>query len=317
MNLYHLLLSIPPGDRPPTHYQLLGLAPFEANEEVIEIAHRRQCRHVRAHALRFPDETQRLLNELTEAKVCLCDPARRREYEQQTRDGFDDGPGDANASAMAISDSSMPRSARLHELEDAITSDSLSAPSWDLPSVAAESTRLNGDSEWIVGSGPDCPIRVRAPWVSRRHCRIRVVDRTARIEDLGSTNGTYVNGRQVDGEVRVGEGDVVTLGKKTRLPWPLPSDCTGADLEVFSIGRSPECDYVIDDKSVSSLHAQLIVEGEVVLLEDLKSTNGTRVGRLSNRIDRCEIEPHLSLFFGAKKVFAKTLLDAVQQQRYG
>lgn len=54
--------------------------------------------------------------------------------------------------------------------------------------------------------------------------------------------------------------------------------------EVVIIGRAKDCDIQIDDQSVSSKHARLIVEkdaylddAENIYIEDLKSTNGTEV----------------------------------------
>ncbi|GAB4268459.1 MAG: hypothetical protein Kow0029_03860 [Candidatus Rifleibacteriota bacterium] len=45
----------------------------------------------------------------------------------------------------------------------------------------------------------------------------------------------------------------------------------------FLLGRSSECDFKLESNLVSRKHAKLIVEGEKVLLEDLKSSNGTYV----------------------------------------
>lgn len=311
MDYYHLLLSIPPGTRPPTHYQLLGLVDFESNHEVIENAYRRQCQYLRSLKLRFPNETTQLLNELSAAKVCLVDTQRRKDYERDVRKLHAESKG----SISSGSEESVARHARMEGLDSSLNDESLSAPSWVLPKVEVESSQLLGEAKWVVGSGSECEIRIRAPWVSRRHCQIRVSGKRAYVEDLQSTNGTFVDGLPVQKEIRLLEDATITLGRKTRLVWPFPANFYGANLEVYSIGRSPDCDYVIDDKSVSSLHAQMIIEQDRVSLEDLKSTNGTRVGRLSNRVERCEIEPHLSLFFGAKKVFAKTLIDAVRQKR--
>lgn len=47
--------------------------------------------------------------------------------------------------------------------------------------------------------------------------------------------------------------------------------------EVITVGRAPENTIHIDDPSVSSRHAQLHVVGETFHLQDLESTNGTRV----------------------------------------
>jgi RND superfamily putative drug exporter len=63
--------------------------------------------------------------------------------------------------------------------------------------------------------------------VSRRHAVIRPLPGGAEIEDLGSLNGTWMNGRRLDRPARLGAGDVVTIGR-TRIdvdvrPAPTPS----------------------------------------------------------------------------------------------
>ena len=61
---------------------------------------------------------------------------------------------------------------------------------------------------------------------------------------------------------------------------PLVSSDSGADLPgIWSIGRDPaRADFVIDDSSVSALHAQLIYNpGETLQLRDMGSMNGTRL----------------------------------------
>jgi S-DNA-T family DNA segregation ATPase FtsK/SpoIIIE len=51
------------------------------------------------------------------------------------------------------------------------------------------------------------------PEVSRRHAVMRVLESgAAAIEDLGSTNGTYINDERTDGTTRVDVGDVVRFG---------------------------------------------------------------------------------------------------------
>ena len=50
------------------------------------------------------------------------------------------------------------------------------------------------------------------PGVSRRHTAIRAAGGRITVEDLGSSNGTYVNGAQVTGEVELADGDEVQVG---------------------------------------------------------------------------------------------------------
>ncbi|MEX2197129.1 MAG: FHA domain-containing protein [Thermoleophilaceae bacterium] len=57
-----------------------------------------------------------------------------------------------------------------------------------------------------------CEINLADPEVSRRHATIHVAGEQLSIEDLGSTNGTFVNGQQVQGTQTLSEGDEVRLG---------------------------------------------------------------------------------------------------------
>jgi serine/threonine-protein kinase len=74
----------------------------------------------------------------------------------------------------------------------------------------------------ILGRASSCNIIVKASEVSKRHCRIRLEPDQVVIEDLGSANGTYVNGREVR-IARLLDGDEVELGGhvfQVRLPKP-------------------------------------------------------------------------------------------------
>jgi predicted component of type VI protein secretion system len=82
-----------------------------------------------------------------------------------------------------------------------------------------------------------CDITVPDPEMSRRHAVIRRLDGQVAIEDVGSTNGTYVNGQRIAGVAPLREGDVVRLGNTTlRLQQPpatgeppLPGGAAGVD----------------------------------------------------------------------------------------
>jgi pSer/pThr/pTyr-binding forkhead associated (FHA) protein len=55
-----------------------------------------------------------------------------------------------------------------------------------------------GEEDVIIGRTPDCEIQIMANNVSRRHARISYHNEEYKIEDLGSTNGIYVNGVKVE-----------------------------------------------------------------------------------------------------------------------
>ena len=61
--------------------------------------------------------------------------------------------------------------------------------------------------------GRDCDgLLLLDPEVSRRHVQLEVRDGTLMVSDLGSTNGTTVNGEKLEGSVELGENDIVKLG---------------------------------------------------------------------------------------------------------
>jgi pSer/pThr/pTyr-binding forkhead associated (FHA) protein len=66
--------------------------------------------------------------------------------------------------------------------------------------------------EYVIGRGDECHIRPNSSWVSRQHCILHVGGDGVSLKDLGSTNGTLVNGRRVMGERQLSDGDHVQIG---------------------------------------------------------------------------------------------------------
>ncbi len=64
----------------------------------------------------------------------------------------------------------------------------------------------------VVGRAVTSDLPIYDPTVSRRHAEVSLVDGGVRVQDLGSSNGTFVNGTKI-GETVVSDGDVVTFGK--------------------------------------------------------------------------------------------------------
>lgn len=70
------------------------------------------------------------------------------------------------------------------------------------------------EGETFVGRGGGCAIACDDPLVSRRHAKIVVDERGARVVDLVSANGVFVNGRRVEGMRGLIPGDVIHLGQQ-------------------------------------------------------------------------------------------------------
>ena len=72
--------------------------------------------------------------------------------------------------------------------------------------------RISADPPVVIGRGADCDVQVADTYISSRHARIAVDNGDLTIEDLGSTNGTYVNQEMVRGRLLLERGDIVQVG---------------------------------------------------------------------------------------------------------
>lgn len=79
----------------------------------------------------------------------------------------------------------------------------------------AGKTLTFGPGEYYLGRGPECQLRFNSDWVSRQHCLLRVGYTIASIRDLGSRNGTLVNGQLVSDERPLLNRDQVQIGPVT------------------------------------------------------------------------------------------------------
>ena len=68
------------------------------------------------------------------------------------------------------------------------------------------------EGEHLLGRDPALLLFLDSPSVSRRHARLQLAGGEAVLEDLGSKNGTYVNGRKTTSPVRVSDGDDIRVG---------------------------------------------------------------------------------------------------------
>lgn len=66
---------------------------------------------------------------------------------------------------------------------------------------------------FLIGREEDCQLRPNSELISRHHCVFTNDDFTLRLRDLGSTNGTFVNGERLRGGAMLKSGDRVAVGK--------------------------------------------------------------------------------------------------------
>ncbi len=157
---------------------------------------------------------------------------------------------------------------------------------------------------WVIGSSVDCDVVVDSPLVSARHCQLTYGPEGYVLKDLGSTNGTYVNGLGIAAPKGLNPGDSITLARTVSFTWPREVTTS------TRIGRLPDNDIVLDDGTVSGHHVRLIaVAGIQTLIEDLGSSNGTYLNSTARRVSSpTPISESDTLYFGALAVPAARLL---------
>lgn len=95
----------------------------------------------------------------------------------------------------------------------------------------------------IIGRDPACDFVVDDPLVSRRHAQVTKANDTFTIQDLGSTNRTFVNDVQVTAPVVLKQGDVINLGKNVTLCFE-PTD--GANITLLAIDKARKAAHVAE-----------------------------------------------------------------------
>jgi Nif-specific regulatory protein len=83
--------------------------------------------------------------------------------------------------------------------------------------------------ETLIGRDPGNHVQIRDASASRHHARIELRDTHALVKDLGSNNGTYVNGARIQGETLLESGDRLRIGRVTlQFLWHDPISDAGA-----------------------------------------------------------------------------------------
>lgn len=158
-----------------------------------------------------------------------------------------------------------------------------------------------------IGRGTNNNIVINDQFISGNHLQITLTDQGQYIlEDLGSSNGTYVNGHKTERAI-LQTNDIVKIGDNI-IPWVNYFDKKKQDekpkgtfFKTITIGRSVGNNIVINKEAVSSKHCKITIsdKGEY-FIEDLGSTNGTFVNNA--RIESAKIKKGEFIRLGDKTV---------------
>jgi pSer/pThr/pTyr-binding forkhead associated (FHA) protein len=121
----------------------------------------------------------------------------------------------------------------------------------DFPSLIAQAGPLNGQrwilkGDVIVGRDDSCNVIIQNRQVSRYHARFVTLPHGVQLEDLGSKNGTHINGHEVVEPIILQDGDVIQiafaqqfiyLSSDSTLPLELPSEKPTENIPVLRLLR--------------------------------------------------------------------------------
>ncbi len=179
------------------------------------------------------------------------------------------------------------------------------------------------------GRAPDNSISIDDSEASIYHAVIRSTAPGFSLEDQRSTNGTFVNGKQISSHI-LGDGDVLRLGKQEFLfaaaqspPEPLEQEAPGqrrldevrAYLQILTgtqlntridlgslpqlIGTGLDCDFIVNDSAIADAHARVIPSNDLYYLQDLGSGCATLVNGQRVVGDPVLLQPGDLLTFGS------------------
>jgi hypothetical protein len=73
--------------------------------------------------------------------------------------------------------------------------------------------------EILIGREPNSTLQIDSPGVSRKHARLIFQNNQYLLEDLGSSNGTFVNGERISKSWSLKNGDIISLGRMIQLEY--------------------------------------------------------------------------------------------------
>jgi pSer/pThr/pTyr-binding forkhead associated (FHA) protein len=80
------------------------------------------------------------------------------------------------------------------------------------PSASAIETRFGRRDQIVIGRGVECDVVIKDAKASRKHCRLTRKTDGFMLEDLGSKNGTYVDGQKIAAQVSLRADQTFKIG---------------------------------------------------------------------------------------------------------
>ena len=306
---YAVYLDLPPGNRPPNLYELLGLELFCSLPERIRLASRKQFRRIKPfedHPDRQTRETiQDIMTRIATARVVLTDPTQKEDYDR------------ALAEELGIDRDEFLRdrvAAPVPECQLRVTAG---------PDLVGERVELIEGQTLTIGRDPQCVLTLPSVRLGKLHCQLDHRDGDWLLTQIDQKLPTLINDHRCR-EFVLADGDAIDMGgyrfRFIRLPErdvrePLPPPISliirkGPSVpapvlnclptESILIGHCETALWQLADPMVSRHHCRISPSGEHWEVEDLHSTNGTLIN--GQRVHRSVLEDRDSITFGRFEV---------------
>ncbi len=120
----------------------------------------------------------------------------------------------------------------------------------------------------IIGRSGEASLKVRTSVVSREHCRLYEKNGALYVEDLNSSNGTFVNEEKITAITPIATGDFLTVGPVT-LEVVCEKDDRSISHDPYSGDKSVLTESPVPDaESASNVHYQETIEGSFLGIDD-------------------------------------------------
>ncbi len=145
---------------------------------------------------------------------------------------------------------------------------------------ASKAVRL-GDGPATMGREAGCQVRINSSLVSRKHCQVYEKKGHLLVKDLGSSNGTYVNGKRVSEQQVLEVGDELTIGpirfrvEKFELAAAAAGVAKASEEAVLTgtVDKDPdEFEITFDDDAGNDDNTQLLGQSPITVAKAQPST---------------------------------------------
>ena len=107
------------------------------------------------------------------------------------------------------------------------------------------------DPETIIGRSGDAKIRISSDDVSRHHCLLIAQENDILVRDLESRNGTFVNGRPIEGDVLLQPGGTLSVGPMVLRLCGGSEDSSSVDVKI-TVKSPAQIDESLSDDDIAS-----------------------------------------------------------------